>query len=181
MFNAIRFSSRLGLRAVRWNSTSSSVPPLMVTLRSDLKNAMRAKDTPRLDVLRALISETNNAAKTSSPIETDLQLLSLIRKRISASKDAAQQFSDAKRLDLKEKEEIQIALFEEYAGQIQTMTSEDIKAAVSSTISQLESDNDKSNVGLLMKRLFAPGGALDGKPAERSEVARIAKELLSTK
>jgi hypothetical protein len=47
MFKAIRFSSRVGLRTVRWNSTSSSVPPLMAKLRSDLKDAMRAKDTPR--------------------------------------------------------------------------------------------------------------------------------------
>ncbi|EED20701.1 conserved hypothetical protein [Talaromyces stipitatus ATCC 10500] len=178
MFNAVRFSSRVGLRTVRWNSTSSSVPPLMVKLRSDLKDAMRAKDTPRLNVLRALISETNNAAKTSSPIETDLQLLSLIRKKISASKDAAEQFLNANRSDLKEKEDAQIAVFEEYASQVQTMTPDDIKAAVTSTISQLGADT-KLNVGAVLKSIFAPGGALDGKPAEKSEVAHIIKELLS--
>ncbi|KAF3397498.1 Altered inheritance of mitochondria protein 41 [Talaromyces pinophilus] len=177
MFNAIRFSSRLGLRTVRWNSTSSSVPPLMAKLRSDLKDAMRAKDTPRLNVLRALISETNNAAKTASPIETDLQLLSLIRKKISASKDAAEQFLNASRSDLKEKEDAQITVYEEYAGQIQTMTPDDIKAAVESTIAQLGTDA-KLNVGTVLKNVFAPGGALDGKPAEKSEVAQIVKELL---
>lgn len=48
MFSALRPSSRVGLRAVRWNSTtSSSVPPLLATLRSDLKVAMRAKDKSR--------------------------------------------------------------------------------------------------------------------------------------
>lgn len=132
----------------------------------------------RLNVLRALISETNNAAKTSSPIETDLQLLSLIRKKIAASKDAAEQFLNANRPDLKEKEDAQITVFEEYAGQVQTMSSDDIKAAVESTISQL-STNGKLNVGTVLKNIFAPGGALDGKPAEKSEVAQIVKELLS--
>lgn len=133
----------------------------------------------RLNVLRALISETNNAAKTPSPIETDLQLLSLIRKKIAASRDAAEQFAAANRSDLKENEEAQIAVFEEYAGQVQTMTTEDIKAAVSGVISQLQSENPKLNVGAVLKNLFASGGALDGKPAEKSEVARIVKELLS--
>lgn len=128
--------------------------------------------------MRALISETNNAAKTSSPIETDLQLLSLIKKRISAAKDAAQQFSDANRSDLKEKEEAQITVFEEYAGHVQTMAPEDIKAIVLNTITQLESENPKMNVGVVLKSLFAPGGALDGKPAEKSDVSQIVKELL---
>lgn len=134
----------------------------------------------RLNVLRALISETNNAAKTSSPIETDLQLLSLIRKRISASRDAAEQFREANRLDLKEKEDAQIAVFEEYAGQVQTMTPEEIKAAVRNAISQLDSGT-KLNVGVVLKNVFAPGGVLDKKPAEKSEVAQIVKELLSEK
>lgn len=48
MFAPLRFSTRLGLRAVRYNSTSApATPPLMAKIRTDLKNAMRAKDTPR--------------------------------------------------------------------------------------------------------------------------------------
>lgn len=48
MFAPLRFSTRLGLRAVRYNSTSApATPPLMAKIRMDLKNAMRAKDTPR--------------------------------------------------------------------------------------------------------------------------------------
>lgn len=69
-------------------------------------------------------------------------------------------------------------MFEEYAGQVQTMTPGDIKAAVESTIAQLGTDA-KLNVGAVLKNIFAPGGALDGKPAEKSEVAQIVKELLS--
>ena len=60
------------------------------------------------------------------------------------------------------------------------MTTDDIKAAVESTISQLSTD-PKLNVGIVLKNIFAPGGALDGKPAEKSEVAHIVKDLLSKK
>jgi uncharacterized protein YqeY len=132
-----------------------------------------------LNVLRAIISETNNAAKTSTPIQTDLQLLSLIKKRTAASKDAAQQFLQADRPDLKEKEDAQIAVLEGYAGQVQTTPIEEIQSAVSQVISQLQNDGKKADVGNVLKTLFAPGGLLDGKPAEKAEVARVVKEAVS--
>lgn len=49
MFQSIRVAlpARLPARLVRWNSTGPVLPPLMGTLRTDLKTAMRAKDTTR--------------------------------------------------------------------------------------------------------------------------------------
>ncbi|KAL1992072.1 hypothetical protein VTN49DRAFT_4104 [Thermomyces lanuginosus] len=180
MFRANRIASRLALRAVRFNSTANpTTPPLMAKLRSDLKDAMRAKDTTRLNVLRAIIADTTNASKTSSPIQTDVQLLSLIRKRIAAAKDAGQQFLEANRPDLKEQEDAQIAVLEEYAGQVQTMGNEEIQAAVQNVIAQLQSEGQKLNAGNVLKALLAPGGALDGKPVEKAEVAKIAKEAVA--
>ncbi|KAH1299890.1 hypothetical protein KXV68_003152 [Aspergillus fumigatus] len=181
MLRTLRSTSRLSLSPVRWNSTASPAsPPLMARIRSDLKVAMRAKDTARLNVLRALISETNNSTKTSSPIQTDLQLLSLIRKRVAAAKEAANQFAEADRPDLKEKEDAQVAILEEYAGKVETMSLEDIQAVVSQEVSKLKEAGKKVEVGGLLKSLFAPGGALDGKPAERAEVAKIAKEAVAS-
>ena len=136
-------------------------------------------DMPRLNVLRALISETNNSVKTASPIQTDLQLLSLIRKRASAAQQAAQQFAEAGRPDLKENEDTQVTILEEYAGQVETMSQDDIKAIVAQEISKLKEAGNKVEIGSLLKALFAPGGAMDGKPAERSEVAKIAKDAVA--
>lgn len=132
-----------------------------------------------MNVLRAIISDTNNASKTSSPIQTDLQLLSLIRKRVAGAKDAAQQFLEANRLDLKEKEDAQIVILEGYAGQIQTMSAEEIQSAVLQAISQLQGEGKKADVGSVLKALFAPGGILDSKPVERAEVARIVKHTVA--
>lgn len=132
-----------------------------------------------LNVLRALISETNNAAKTASPIQTDIQLLSLIRKRASASKEAAQQFAEADRPDLKEKEDAQIAILEEYAGHVKTLTVEEVEAVVAKEIAAIKEAGKKLEVGLVLKALFTPGGALDGKPADRKEVAGLVKKAVS--
>jgi uncharacterized protein YqeY len=126
-----------------------------------------------------LISETNNAAKTASPIQTDIQLLSLIRKRASASKEAAQQFAEADRPDLKEKEDAQIAILEEYAGHVKTLTVEEVEAVITKEIASIKEAGKKLEVGQVLKALFAPGGALDGKPADRKEVAGLVKKAVS--
>ncbi|PWY90697.1 GatB/YqeY domain-containing protein [Aspergillus heteromorphus CBS 117.55] len=184
MLQSMRLTPRLGLglavRQVRWNSTGPVLPPLMATLRTDLKTAMRAKDKPRLNVLRALISETNNAAKTNSPIETDLQLLGLIKKRIALSQDAIKEFEAENRPDLTEGEQQHVTVLEEYGAQVQTMSLDDIKTIVSEEIAKVKESGEKPQMGSLLKSLFSSGGALDGKPAERAEVARIVKEAVAS-
>lgn len=99
---------------------------------------------------------------------------------MAAAKEAANQFAEADRPDLKEKEDAQVAILEEYAGKVETMSLEDIKAVVSQEVSKLKEAGKKVEVGGLLKSLFAPGGALDGKPAERAEVAKIAKEAVAS-
>ncbi|PYH96528.1 GatB/YqeY domain-containing protein [Aspergillus ellipticus CBS 707.79] len=184
MFQSLRLTPRLGLglavRQVRWNSTAPALPPLMATLRTDLKTAMRAKDKPRLNVLRALISETNNAAKTNSPIQTDLQLLSLIKKRIALSQEAIKEYEAENRADLTEGEQQHVAVLEEYGAQVETMSVDDIKTVVSQEVAKIKESGKKPDVGSLLRSLLGPGGALDGKPAERAEVAKIAKETVAS-
>ncbi|KAJ5321960.1 uncharacterized protein MYU51_002633 [Penicillium brevicompactum] len=181
MFQSIRVAlpARLPARLVRWNSTGPVLPPLMATLRTDLKTAMRAKDTTRLNVLRALISETNNAAKTASPIQTDIQLLSLIRKRLNAAKDAAKEFETAERPDLKEKEDAQVVVLEEYAGQVKTLPAAEIEEIVTKAINDMISAGTKPNPGTVFKTLFATDGPLDGKPVDRkNEVSPVVQAVL---
>ena len=126
-----------------------------------------------------MISETNNAAKTSSPVQTDIQLLSLIRKRAAAAKEAAQQFAESDRPDVKEKEDAQIAILEEYAGHVKTLSVDEVEAIIAKEISAMKEAGKKMEIGQVLKALFAPGGALDGKPADRKEVAGLVKKAVS--
>lgn len=130
-------------------------------------------------MLRAIISETANASKTSSPIKTDIQLLSLLRKRASGSQTAADQFGQANRNDLKEKEEAEIAVLREYAESVQTTSDEEIRQAAEDAISALQAEGKRVDRGNVLKTLFAPEGNLHGKPAEKAEVARVVQSLLS--
>ena len=133
----------------------------------------------RLNVLRALLAEYTNAAKTSSPIKTNIQLLALLRKRIAASRSAAVEFNAANRSDLKDKEEAQITVLEEYAGGVETIGEDEITRVVGEVIGKMRTtEGQKVDTGSVLKSLLGPGGAFDGKPVERGEVARVVKGML---
>ncbi|KAI7090650.1 hypothetical protein KC356_g1309 [Hortaea werneckii] len=165
------------------SSTSLPAPPLLLKLRKDLKTAMQQKDTPRLNVLRALLAEVTSSAKSPNPIKTDLQLLSVLRKRAAAAKAARAEFEKAGRQDLVDREDGQASIIDEYAGGVETMSVEDVKVAVEKTIAEAkEAAQGKAvQMGEVMKKILGPGGALEGKPVEKSEVARLVKDILGTK
>ncbi|KAK4548387.1 hypothetical protein LTR36_010258 [Oleoguttula mirabilis] len=162
------------------SSTTLPAPPMLLKLRTDLKTAMKAKDASRLSVLRALLAEVTNSAKTSTPIKTDMQLLSILRKRAAAAKTARAEFESAGRQDLVEQEDKQAAIIEEYAGGVETTSESDIRDAVSKVVGEVKAAAaGKVNMGDVLKKLLAPGGSLDGKPVEKSQVAKAVKEVLA--
>lgn len=63
MFKSLRLAPRLNVLrpVVRWNSSASPAsPPLMAKIRTDLKTAMRAKDTSRYVLLYIYIAIDGN-------------------------------------------------------------------------------------------------------------------------
>ncbi|KAJ1333617.1 hypothetical protein MN608_03609 [Microdochium nivale] len=145
--------------------------------------AMRAKDAPRLAVLRSVLAATLNASKTAQPITTDAQLLSLLRRTQRGNEEASAEAAQAGRKDLVDKEQAQIRVLEEYvAGSgVEEVSDEQLRAVVSGVIGAMTSAGEvtggKAKLGEVMKTLLAPGGPLDGKSVEKAQVARIVKEL----
>jgi len=141
---------------------------------------MKAKDAPRLTVLRSVLAATLNASKTASPIKTDAQLVALLRKTARASQDAMEEFRGAGREDLAEKEQAQIRVLDEYMSLsgIESVSEEDLKNWARATISELvaEGVDQKARMGEAMKRMFAAGGPLDGKDVNKAEAVKIIKE-----
>ncbi|KAM5465670.1 hypothetical protein MauCBS54593_006445 [Microsporum audouinii] len=180
MIRSFRLQSPLVRLSLRYSSTSSTpgVAPLFAKIKTDLKAAMRAKDTVRLDVLRGIISEVNNAAKTPKPIETDLSLLDILRKRASNLEASWKEYAAAGREDLTAKAEAERKVVEEYAAQVETVSEEAIRTAVEGVIAELRVGSEKMAIGSVMKKVLAAGGPLDGKPASKTVVAKIAGELV---
>lgn len=155
---------------------------MLLKIRKDLKTAMQNKDKNKLNVLRALLSQTLNASKTATPIATDVQMLALIRKNAAASKQAAAEFVTAGRQDLADKEEEQVRVMDEYIGSVETVGEEEIRRVVGETVEKMKSDADqaKLQLGEVLKQVFRKD-VLGERNVERADVARVVKEVLSAR
>lgn len=177
---ATRPSFSMRLPACRLYSTPAgdAPPPLLSKLKADLKTAMRAKDTARLNVLRAIMSANLNASKTATPIRTDVQLVGLIRKLQKSSNDTIAEAKAAGREDLATKEEEQNKILAEYAANsgVQTLGEAELRALAQEAVdaSKAAGTQAKSVFGDVMRRLSA---ALEGKDVDKKEVAKVVKEL----
>ena len=135
-------------------------------------------DPARLNVLRSIIAETTNAAKTNSPIKTDLQVLALLRKKASLAREASRQFAEAKREDLKAKEDAQVDIMSEYMGEVEVMPEQEVEKIVKDTVETLKASTPNIRAGQILQKLFEQGGLLDGKPVEKGPVGQMVARML---
>ena len=147
----------------------SETPTLLSTLQPELKSAMRAKDKPRLAVLRSLLAEITNASKTPKPVSNDAALYSLLSKHIKASQAAIEEFEAAKRQDLVEKEQGQVDILEGYLGRIEVVGEEEIREIVK------EVGGGEAKVGMVVGKVM---GRVKGRPVDVEVVKRVVGEVM---
>ncbi|RMZ73348.1 aspartyl glutamyl-trna amidotransferase subunit b-related [Pyrenophora seminiperda CCB06] len=163
---------------LRYSSTSTSASEDIVLprLQADLKNAMRSKNKPALNTIRGLQAEIINASKTAKPITTDGALYSLIQKQIKSSSASIEEFRNAKREDLVEKEQAQLDILKGYAEEIPTVGESEIDALVKSILEGLE--EGKRNAGSIMGKLMP---TIKGRPVDLEYVSKKIQEAVGAK
>ena len=136
------------------------------TIKDQIKEAMRAKDTIRLDTLRGLNALFMNeliAMKSSDEFLPDDKALQLVKRSVKQRKDSIEQFEKGGRKDLADKEKTELKILEAYLPAM--MTREQIREAVSKRLEALKSQgafDPKSTgkiTGMIMKEL---AGKADG-------------------
>lgn len=145
-------------------------------IKNEIKEAMKAKDSVKLTVVRGLVSALTNEAvakgKTPTDMLTDEETLAVIKRTANQRKDAIKQFTDGGRPELAESEQAELHILESYLPTM--MDKESIKKIVSAKIAEL-GFNDKSKsgmlVGLVMKDLAGQADGLD--------VKNVVEELLA--
>ncbi|RPA92960.1 GatB/YqeY domain-containing protein [Choiromyces venosus 120613-1] len=174
--------SRTILRSIRVPATAGSrlystaqSPPLLLKLRTDLKDAMRNKDTNRLNVIRGILSDLNNASKSPKPPTTDLDILALITETKTKSAASIAEFRAAEREDLVEKESGQVAILDTYAGMVEKVSEGEIRSVVEGVIKTAKEAGERVDMGSIMKKVLAE---LAGRPAVKGEVAGVVKEAV---
>lgn len=144
-------------------------------ITADLTAAMKAKDANRMGALRmvkaALMNEQNKkgADYVLSEEETMKTLNSLVKQR----KDSIEQYNNANRADLAEKEQTELSILEEYLPQ--SATPEEIEIAVAEAIGETAASSMR-DMGAVMKTAQAK---LAGKTVDGKIVSETVKTKLS--
>lgn len=158
-------------------------PPLLVQMKTDLKTAMRAKDAPRLSVLRAVISASNDAAKKDQEVKSNEDVFALLQKTASGINQAVGEARRANRADLVEKEEAQLKVVEEYmqkAG-LDFLSEDEIRAILRQRIAELRKTHGKQMEGTLRKETGKKGWVPEGRSVSMPVVMGLLTELLNQK
>src|SRR4029450_1202137 len=139
---------------------------------SDLKEAMRAKDTTKLMVLRMLKSALKYAtiAKPGAEAElSDAEAAQVIRKQAKQRQDSIESFEKGGRAELAQKEQKELSILNGYLPQ--AMSAGEVEQTVRDTIAEAAATS-KAHGGDVMKAVQAKvGGRVGGKTLSQ-EVSR---------
>lgn len=149
---------------------------LHTKVKDEIKEAMKAKDTVRLGVVRGLVSSFTNelVALKRTPQEelTDEEALNVIRRAVKQRKDSIEQFTKGGRQDLVEPEQAELTILETYLPA--QMAREDVMTLAKAKMAELGAI-DPSKKGMFMGTLMKE---LKGK-ADGDMVKSVVDELLS--
>ena len=148
---------------------------LTETIKTAMKEAMKAKDSNRVTTLRSIMAAFTNelVAQKKTPQDQlpDSDAEAVVKRLAKQRKDAIQQFTDGGRPDLAENEQAELAVIEEFLPEM--MTQEQIKPIVKEVIAEMGAD--KSNMGRIIGAVMQKtAGKADG-----ADVKAVVTEQLS--
>jgi uncharacterized protein YqeY len=150
----------------------------MATIHENIKkqivDALRAKDSIKLDTLRGLTALFSNELIAKGSAETfidDESALTLIKRSVKQHKDSIEQFEKGGRTDLSEKEKAELAILEVFLPQM--MSRDEIRKIAEAKIAA-DGKPDPKKLGQFMGALMKE---LKGK-ADGADVKAVVEELV---
>ena len=124
-------------------------------ITTDMKNAMRSKETERLNTIRLLLAAMKQKEVDERIELTDAHIISIIEKMIKQRKDSITQYEAAKREDLVANETFELKLLQTYLPE--QLSDEAILAAIQKAIetSGASGPQDMGKVIALLKAELA--------------------------
>jgi len=119
-------------------------------LLSDLKGAMKTKDTNRLNIIRRLNSEIKNQEIALKKELVDDDIISIISTLIKKGNEAIELFDKGNRADLSEKEQVEVDILKKYLPE--QVSEEDLRLRVQEVIKELGAES-MGDLGRIMKIL----------------------------
>jgi uncharacterized protein YqeY len=140
-------------------------------LSSDMKSAMKSKETVKLSVIRMVRSEVKNREIDKGESLTDDEIMALLNSFMKKGRDSFEQFTKGGREELAAKEKEEIEIIQSYLPE--QLSEDEVTALVKETISETGAGGPK-DFGVVMKTVMAKTkGKADGKV-----VSGLVKKLL---
>ena len=146
-----------------------------MNLQEDLKQAMRDKDTTKLNVIRQIKSSMQNAALLKGNVNevvSELEVIGIIRKEISKREDAIKMFVSSLRDDLILTENSEIEVLKTYLPV--DLTEDELRTIVLDAICHLAA-RSKRDMGKVIQRVVSQ---VEGK-VDNKKISKMVGELLA--
>jgi uncharacterized protein YqeY len=154
----------------------STTESILDRLNEDLKAAMRAKDKVRLRTLRSLRSalkneEINQRQDGAETVLSEQDQLAVLRKQVNQRKDSIEQYEEAGRDDLVQKEREELAVLEEYMPE--PLSDDDLRDRLRAIIEDLGAASMEDMGPVMGRAMSALRGRVDG-----GRVQKMVRQLL---
>jgi hypothetical protein len=142
-------------------------------LSDDYKDALRAGDKSRVSILRMIKAAVKNREIEKGSLLSDDEIYAVFRSFVKRANESIEQFSNAGRMDLAEKEKEELSIMQGYLPQ--QPGEDEIRKLVKEIIIETGATGPKE-MGKVMKAVMAKTkGQVDGKL-----VSNLVKEMLET-
>lgn len=129
---------------------------------ADMKEAMKAKDSHRLEVLRFLQSAVRYKEIELRPgLINDAEIIGVVTKQVKQRKESIDQFEKAGRKDLVDKEKYELSVLEGYLPHQMSRT--EVEEVVEDVIKTLNATSMKQMGAVIKEVLAKTAGSADGK------------------
>jgi len=141
-------------------------------IKSDIKDAMRAKEIIKRDTLRNIQAAIKQIEVDERRDVTDTDVENIMMKYLKQREDAKTQFGDAGRKDLVEKEDAEIAIIKTYLPE--PMDDVELESVLKEVIASVGAQSIKD-----MGKVMGVAKATIGSRADGGRINVLVKKLLS--
>lgn len=141
-------------------------------IKSDIKDAMRAKETAKRDTLRNIQAMIKQVEVDERKEVSDADVEAMLMKYAKQREDAMAQFKDAGRDDLVAKEEAELALVQSYLPE--PMDDTELETVLKEIIANVGAESMKD-----MGKVMGTAKSTIGSRADGGRINQIVKKLLS--
>ena len=133
----------------------------------DMQDAMRSKDSEKLNAIRLLQSSIKQKEVDDRVEIDDTMILNIIEKMLKQRRDSIEAFKKANRIDLVAKEEFEVKLLQTYMPE--PLSSEDVEKEIDSAIKAADAKSMK-DMGTVMS-------AVKLKVSGRANMAEVSQKI----